>query len=105
MSWSVTIDDLQQVTELPPAVLAKISEDNPEYEQDAVGAFVLAKVAGLASAALSGGRTPNPYAKDEVVNFSIVGHTRNRQFTSAMQQTVVAPDIESEDDLFPEIRW
>lgn len=73
MSWSVTVNDLQDVTELPEDVLAKLADDNVYYAYDAKLAFTAAKTGGLTSATLSGGRTPSPYGGPDSVVISVVG--------------------------------
>lgn len=73
MSWSVTVDNLWELTELPVETLAKLSEDNPKYFGDAQLAFALAKQSDLVSATLAGGRTASPYGGPDTVVFSVVG--------------------------------
>jgi hypothetical protein len=109
MSWSVTVDNLQDIRELPEAVYDKLSKDNPLYLTDATGAFRLAKDAGLVSVTLAGGRTPNPYGGAEVVVISITGFDSDKigravpkDFMQKMRETVMAPD---EDDEFPDTTW
>lgn len=79
MSWSVTVNDLDTVDELPEFTYQKISEDNPDYDRDSRAAFTAAKSAGLASATLSGGRTPSPYGGPDTVVISIVGFSDRRE--------------------------
>ena len=79
MSWSVSLNDLQQMTDgLPDDVLATLSRDNPLYEADAGLAFECARQAGLVSAGLSGGRVPSPYGGPDTVTISIVGFSDER---------------------------
>jgi hypothetical protein len=78
MSWSITVDDLQDVPGLPDSVLAGAARDNPAYELDARLAFQAAKDAGLVSATLSGGRTPSPYGGPDTVVISVLGFSDRR---------------------------
>lgn len=78
MSWSVVVNDLDQVDAIPEVTLAKISEDNPAYEQDAITAFAAAKVLGLVSATLAGGRTPHPTGGPDTVILSVHGFDSHR---------------------------
>lgn len=79
MSWSVTINDLDTVDELPEYTYQKLSEDNPDYDGDSRAAFMAAKSAGLVTATLSGGRTPSPYGGPDSVVISIVGFSDRRE--------------------------
>lgn len=108
MSWSITINDLDEIDELPQFSYDKISEDNPDYEQDARAAFAAARSAGLVHATLSGGRTPSPYDGPDSVVISIVGFSDRRQghavppvnrrdFHSQVIDNILAgPDLEEE---------
>ncbi len=73
MSWSITINDLDQIEELPDELYDKACRDNTDYYGDANAAFNLAKQAGLVSATISGGRTPSPYGGPDTVVVSVVG--------------------------------
>lgn len=102
MSWSVTLNDLEDMTELPEETLRKISEDNPAYRDDALVAFKTVNEMGLVSATLSGGRTPSPYGGPDTVVLSIigfsdhrVGHAVEKNFNETMRQTIYwGPDDE-----------
>lgn len=73
MSWSVTLNELAEMTHLPEETLSKIGEDNPEYMNDAVIAFKMAKESKLATVTISGGRTPSPYNGPDYVVIAITG--------------------------------
>lgn len=78
MSWSVTVEGVQDIQDLPHTILAKIGEDNARYEADAVWAFHLAKNAGLVSATLAGARTPSMYGGPDTVIISVHGFDSHR---------------------------
>lgn len=79
MSWSITIEDLDKIRELPFAQLARIGSDNPAYSDDARLLLTAAIACGLVSATLSGGRTPSPYGGPDTVVMSIVGFDSHRE--------------------------
>ena len=79
MSWSITINDLDQIEKLPAEKYAVLAKDNPAYESDARAAFKLAKRIGLVSATISGGRTPSMYGGPDSVAVSIVGFDSRRE--------------------------
>ena len=97
MSWSLTVDDLDQVDQLPDELLSRVGSDNPLYSIDARLAFTVACAAGLVSATLSGGRTPSPYGGADTVVISVVGfsdrregHAVARKFYPTMIDTITA---------------
>lgn len=64
-----------------------------EYPADMELALNVAKKARLSSAVLTGGRTPNPYGDDEVVDISIRGMAKAVSFDAAMLRNIHAgPD-------------
>lgn len=73
MSWIITVNDLDQIDDLPDETYRNAAKDNPVYEADARLAFRMAKEAGLVSAAISGGRTPSMYGGPDSVVISVVG--------------------------------
>lgn len=79
MSWSVTVNDLDQINELPHEIYAKVAEDNPLYAQDLGIALIAAMKAGLVSATLAGGRTPSPYGGPDVVTISVHGFDSRKE--------------------------
>jgi len=100
VSWSITVNDLQQVTDgLPDYMLKAIAIDNPAYEADAGLAFECAQAAGLVSATLSGGRTPSPYGGPDTVVISVIGFSDRRQAHAVPPQF---PDEASRPPLSPE---
>jgi hypothetical protein len=107
MSWSVTINNLDQIDRLPDDLYEKISRDNPVYLIDAQLVFQLAKESGLVSATLSGGRTPSMYGGADVVVLSIMGFDSHKEgsavaadnFHQAMIANIYAgPDPDGGDD-------
>lgn len=118
-SWSITVNDLDQIDTLPGEIYDKACGDDAELQGDALAAFVSAKERGLVSATISGGRTPSPYGGPDTVVITVVGfNNRNeghavppmsgRDFNSTMVSTILAgPDEETEpendeyDDAYP----
>jgi hypothetical protein len=100
MSWSVTFNQLQDFHDNTLEALNALSNEqreyihshNPLYLSDLESAIIVALDLHLASATLSGGRTPSPVGSDEVVTVSIVGLTEGRDFNKEMARIVVAPD-------------
>lgn len=97
MSWSITVEDLDKINELPAAQLARVGSDNPAYSDDARLLLTVAVAAGLVSATLSGGRTPSPYGGPDTVVMSIVGfdsraegHAVRTPFYPTMRDTITA---------------
>ena len=77
VSWSLVVNDLDSVRELPGEIYDKVAEDNPAYRGDLEIALSAAKRAGLVSATLAGGRTPSPYVGGpDVVVISVHGFDR-----------------------------
>ena len=117
-SWSITVNDLDQIEELPEDIFLKACGEDAELQSDAHSAFISAKERGLVSATISGGRTPSPYGGPDTVVITVVGfNNRNeghavppitgRDFNSTMVSTILAgPDEETEpeddeDDGYP----
>lgn len=108
MSWSVTINDLDTIVELPRELIETIGKDNILYARDALFAFDLAKASGLVSATLSGGRTPSPYGGPDSVVISVVGFDSRkeghavppsgRNFNLEMKRVIASGPDEYEDD-------
>jgi len=103
MSWSVTVNDLSTVEELPPQIIDKIGWDNPKYKEDAQLAFFVAKSCELDSVTLSGGRTPSPYGGPDNVVITIIGFDgtsgiRARDFNmSVLDNIFTGPDNENSE--------
>lgn len=97
MSWSITVDNLASYEAFPLEILERMASQHDSYPRDMDAALALAKIMGLRSATLSGGRTPNPNPTgDEVVNLSIVGFTGAGSFLSEMRSAIASgPDSES----------
>jgi hypothetical protein len=121
MSWAITVNDLDQIDDLPDEIYYNASKDNPVYEADARLAFRAAKDAGLVSATLSGGRTPSMYGGPDTVTISVVGFDSRaeahavppisgRNFNAAVLGNIYAgPDLEDGLDEFdaedPDGEW
>lgn len=88
MSWSITVNDLLANAEevWRQDIIEQFISQNPEYAVDLGAALGAARQIGLASATLSGGRTPTPGSDDEVVVISITGMVTAKDFNSAMQR-------------------
>lgn len=109
-SWSITVNDLDQIEELPEDIFLKACGEDAELQSDAHSAFISAKERGLVSATISGGRTPSPYGGPDTVVISIVGFNNRseghaippitgRDFNSTMVSTILAgPDEETEPE-------
>lgn len=93
MSWSIRINGLDTLDELPEDSLLEASKDNEAYRDDAIAAFDAAKRAGLVSATISGGRTPSPYGGPDTVVLSVIG------FDSHAQGHAVPPHSEAMSDM------
>lgn len=92
MSWSITINGLQETDEsvIPGSAIEQFLTQHPKYAEDCYAAYRLAKSAGLGSAVLTGGRTPNPYGDDEVVDISVRGVVRASDYNAEMQRIIRA---------------
>lgn len=103
MSWSITVEDLDQIDPAPPHELeqkfSKLAEDNPEYENDAYQAFALARECGLVAATLSGGRTPSPYGGPDSVVIAVTGFS-SRAEGHAVPKSRVDFYAQTRDNIF-----
>lgn len=88
MSWSVTINNLQEYEGFSTEVIEQMLTQNPQYPADMEIALDAARRSGISSGVLSGGRTPNPYGDDEVVNISIQGMGKAVDFNTAMRRII-----------------
>lgn len=88
MSWSVEVDDIQTRDRLPTEVEEYFASQHPSYPRDAQAALDLARAVGLKSGMLSGGRTPNPYGGDEIVDISVRGTPVYKDFLSEMREII-----------------
>lgn len=85
MSWSCTINNLTQDTEIPHEHVEKMLTQHILYGQDMQIALTAAKRAGFKSCTMSGGRTPSPLpGGDEVVDISIRGLMEATDFNAEM---------------------
>lgn len=112
MSWSITINDLDTIEQLPDEVYDSACADHEEYRDDAEFAFMTAKGRELVSATISGGRTPSPYGGPETVVICVTGFTSHaeghavppmtaRSFNdSVLDNIYVGPDAEDDPDGF-----
>lgn len=99
MSWSVMFYDLQarEIADIPVENIERIQSQHPEYLSDMIGAFELAKKVGLNSGTITGMRTPSPYGDDEVVDVSVRGVMKAKDFNAEMQRMLRAgPGVEGE---------
>lgn len=90
MSWSVTVNNLQEYKLFTPDIVEKMMTQHIAYPNDMMLALELAKKAGLKSASLTGGRTPSPYGTDEVVDISIRGMCEATDFVTAIKKILEA---------------
>jgi hypothetical protein len=86
MSWSVTFNDLDNTSQIPPETVEWMMTQHIKYPHDMELALNLAKKAGLKSAVITGARTPNPYGGDEVVDISVRGMVIATDFQSVMKE-------------------
>ena len=91
MSWSIIIQDLESYAGLDAATIETLTGSHPLYPGDAQIALALARLSELKSWSLSGGRTSNPYGGDDIVDISIHGFTRQRDYVATMKHVVVMP--------------
>lgn len=94
MSWSVTIDNLTQHTEIPHEHVEKMITQHILYGQDMQVALSAAKIAGFKSCTLSGMRTPSPLPDgDEVADISIRGFMKATDYNEEVKRILRAgPD-------------
>lgn len=96
MSWSITVDNLQSYPGFPVDIQEGFASQHPSYPRDADEALVMAKLLGLTSATLCGGRTPNPYTGEDIVDVSVRGTPATSDFLSEMRGILAnGPDSES----------
>jgi len=95
MSWSATFNNLREIDtpSLSEVEAEYMGSQHPEYLRDFAKAFALAKELNLASAVLTGMRTPNPVSDDEVVDVSIRGFAYADDFQGEMRRIILSgPD-------------
>lgn len=97
MSWSVTVNNLQEYERFPLDIQEQLASQHDQYPRDADAALILAKMTGLRSATLCGGRTPNPYGGDDIVDISIRGTSLYQDFLSEMREIIAAGPDETSD--------
>lgn len=96
MSWSVTVNDIENYEGFPLELEEFFASQHPAYPRDAMMALGLARATGLQSATLSGCRTPNPYGGDEIADISVRGTPVYKDFLHEMREIIRAgPDAES----------
>lgn len=88
VSWSVTVNNIPEFEGFDLKTEEYFASQHPAYPRDAVFAATTAKAIGLKSATLSGGRTPNPYGGDEIVDVSIRGTPIYNDFLQEMREIV-----------------
>lgn len=92
MSWAIVIENLADYAGFDEAVVAKLLTSHIAYPFDAQIALKMAREAGLSSATLAGGRTPNPYGGDEICDISVHGFVEAKDFVNTMKHIVVLPE-------------
>lgn len=95
MSWSVTVNNLREIDtlNLPEVTYNFIASQHAEYISDLGRAFDMAKAMGLASATLTGFRTPNPYGGPEVIDISVRGFAEAPDFNAEVKRIIaMGPD-------------
>jgi hypothetical protein len=90
MSWSITVNGVQDYDQFPPEVIEQMITQHIAYPSDMMKALQLAKDCGFKSAVLTGMRTPNPYGGDEVVDISVRGMLEATDFQSEMKKILKA---------------
>jgi hypothetical protein len=88
VSWSITVNDVQEMEGFPVETVELFASLHPSYPRDSQVALDSARAAGLKSATLSGGRTPNPYGGDEIVDISVRGTPVYKDFLSEMREII-----------------
>lgn len=88
MSWSVTVNNIQDFEGFDLDTLEFFASQHASYPRDAMYALTIAHMLGLKSATLSGGRTPNPYGGDEIVDVSVRGTPLYQDFLSEMREII-----------------
>lgn len=95
MSWAITVNNLREIEQLdlPEVTYNYIASQHPDYISDLGYAFALAKNLGLASATLTGFRTPNPAGGPEVIDVSVRGFADASDFIAEIHKIIEAgPD-------------
>lgn len=90
MSWSVTINNLDEFGGFDHATVEYMITQHPLYYQDMMLALEVARKAGLKSAALTGMRTVSPYGEDEVVDISVRGMVTGTDFQKSIRDAIAA---------------
>lgn len=88
MSWSVTVNNVQDFEDFELDTQEFFASQHPSYPRDATYALTIAKLLGLRSATLSGGRTPNPYGGDEIVDVNVRGTPIYQDFIAEMTEII-----------------
>jgi hypothetical protein len=93
MSWSFTVNHIMQEFELDDTLLASMEALHPEYPHDMKLTLGLAKMAGLRSGTLAGGRTSSPYGGPEVILLTVTGTAEPADWHDTMKANIAAgPD-------------
>jgi hypothetical protein len=98
MGWSVTINNLKGYEAFDDKTKLYLSEQHELYAEDAEYALDLALRAGLSSAVLSGGRTPQMYPPfDEHIIISVSGFRDSDDFQKTMKTVIgQGPDVDAD---------
>jgi hypothetical protein len=87
MSWSIVIQNLEEYDAFPREIIETQLTHNLNYPLDMNRALKLAKELNLKSCTLAGGRTPDPYDKDnETVMITITGFSEAEDFVTTMRR-------------------
>jgi hypothetical protein len=90
MSWSVTINNLSEGTEIPADLVETFLTQHILYGQDIAVALKAAKRAGFKSCVLTGGRTPSTLPDgDEVADISIRGLMKNTDYRQEIKRILL----------------
>lgn len=98
MSWSITVNNLQQDWEqvFREDIVASFLSQHPEHFGDLRAAVEAARSMKLSAATLAGGRTPSPYDGNETVVLTITGVTVGTDYNTTMRKIIgTGPDAEA----------
>lgn len=93
MSYSLTIDHVDQFHNFSEEYITDMLRVNPRYPEMMNAGLLVAKKLGMKSAVITVISTPNPYADDEVIDVSVRGMMQAVSFQDAMKGIIAAgPD-------------
>lgn len=82
--WSVTVTDPETYRGFETEIHERFSRDHEAYPRDADLMLEVARKLGLHSVTIGGGRTPVPYADDEIVSLTLTGTVNSNDFRRVM---------------------